>query len=225
MSGFRLHAIVLAATLAGACGPPHRPARPSTAASTDPDGDRIAGAADLCPREPEVYNGVDDGDGCPDRPRGREDCVWIDVLEILDRLTFDPGSAVLPARTQPIVEAVAATIAGNPQIEQVAVVGGRAPGEPDALAAERAAAVTAALVARGIAGDRLVPHDHLAPVTDPTGRVVWFVVLRIDGADARPASGDARWAPWDPDCPAKWKAHRERGAAIDCACLDARPPE
>jgi hypothetical protein len=194
---------------------------------SDLDGDRIAGAKDLCPNEPELYNGVDDEDGCPDRPRERDDCVRTDVLEIIDRVYFDPASSRLPTRTQPIIEAVAATIVGNPQLEKIGVVGGRAHDEPDRLAAERAVTVIKDLVAGGVPAPRLESHGHLGAISDKAeaNRAVWFVVLRIDGEDARPASGDARWAPWDPDCPAKWKAHRERSAAIDCSCLDARPPE
>jgi hypothetical protein len=44
------------------------PARaPADAAiDPDPDGDRIAGACDLCPTEAETYNGIIDEDGCPD---------------------------------------------------------------------------------------------------------------------------------------------------------------
>jgi hypothetical protein len=32
----------------------------------DPDHDRIVGACDLCPNDPETYNGIVDEDGCPD---------------------------------------------------------------------------------------------------------------------------------------------------------------
>ena len=35
-------------------------------ASDDPDGDRMRGACDLCPNDPETYNGILDEDGCPD---------------------------------------------------------------------------------------------------------------------------------------------------------------
>jgi hypothetical protein len=35
-------------------------------ADPDPDHDRIVGACDLCPNEPETYNGILDDDGCPD---------------------------------------------------------------------------------------------------------------------------------------------------------------
>lgn len=39
---------------------------PSQTDSTDPDGDRIVGAADRCPTTAETINGVFDQDGCPD---------------------------------------------------------------------------------------------------------------------------------------------------------------
>jgi hypothetical protein len=44
-----------------------RPAGPGSGA--DADGDGIADADDACPGEPEVFNGFDDEDGCPDHGR------------------------------------------------------------------------------------------------------------------------------------------------------------
>jgi hypothetical protein len=38
-------------------------------ADDDPDHDGIRGACDLCPNEPETYNGLLDADGCPDSSR------------------------------------------------------------------------------------------------------------------------------------------------------------
>lgn len=207
-----------------ACSAPARPAPPIPPASTDPDQDRVEGAADLCPNEGEVYNGTDDTDGCPDRAR-TEACVHSHPAEIIDRIFFMGGSAELKDVSLPIVDAIAQTIIGNPIIERVGVVGARDTSEPEAIALQRAESMTRALVARGVAAERLEPVAFSKASNEgDKARVVWFVVLRIDGQDTRPASGDARWMPWTRDCAGSWKAHRERGTALDCDCLNSPPP-
>lgn len=218
----------LVATLV-ACGaptqlPPAAPPPSPPPADPDPDRDRVEGDADLCPNEPEVYNGTDDEDGCPDRNRP-EDCVYNDYLEIVDRIFFAAGSAQIKDVSLPIVDAIAATIIGNPIIERIGIVGGRHVTEPAALALQRAEAMAQALVARKVPADRLetVAFSKASNEGDKS-RVVWFVILRIDGQDMRPASGDVRWMPWTRDCAGSWKAHRERGTALDCDCLNHPPP-
>ena len=152
----------------------------------------------------------------------RESCVWIEVFEILERVYFDPGSARLAPRKQPIVDAIADTINANPRIEKLGVVGGRAPDEPDALSHDRAMTVVNALVAKGVPARRLEAHGYLGPLNLENDRKsVWFVMLRVGGEDARPATGDARWIPWQRDCEASQKAHREQGAALDCDCVNS----
>jgi len=152
----------------------------------------------------------------------RENCVWIDVFEILERVYFAPGSAGLAPGKQPIVDAIADTINANPRIEKLGVVGSRAPGEPDALSHDRATTVVNALVAKGVPAQRLEAHGYLGPLNLENDRkVVWFVMLRVGGQDARPATGDARWIPWQRDCEASEKAHREQGAPLDCDCVNS----
>jgi outer membrane protein OmpA-like peptidoglycan-associated protein len=194
---------------------------PAPAPDPDPDGDRITGAADRCPREPEPYNGTDDDDGCPDKPSSG-DCVWIDVLQILDRIHFDRGSVEIPPASDPIMEAVAATIVGNPQLDRIAVIGGRAADESEKLAAARGFVVSKALITRGVPSDRLEAHGYSAPINADAAksRAAWFVVVRIDGEDARKPG--ATWAPWERDCAANWRAHQEKGAPLDCACKNAK---
>jgi hypothetical protein len=144
-------------------------------------------------------------------------CVWIDVFEILERIYFDAGSSRLRDPAKPIVDAVADTIKANPRIDTLGVVGARAANEPDALALDRANTMVAALVARGVPAKLLEAHGHLGPL-DGDPKMVWFVMLRVDGADRRPPAGDARWIPWQRDCAASWKAHREHGDPLDCDC-------
>jgi len=132
---------------------------------TDNDGDRIADANDKCPNEPETYNGFEDDDGCPDRGR----VVVTDTsLEILEQVYFAKDSEAIEARSRPIVDAIAATLAGNPEIAKVEIGGHASSDEGDVwgLSAHRASAVRDALVARGIAGSRIVvvPYGATQPV-------------------------------------------------------------
>lgn len=150
------------------------------------------------------------------------DCVWIDVFEILERVYFDPGSSRLRDRSMPIVDAIADTIKANPRIDKLGVVGARATNEPDALALDRATAMVAALVARGVPANQLEAHGYLGSI-DGDPKMVWFVMLRVDNADRRPLTGDARWIPWQRDCAASWKAHREHGHPLDCDCANTPP--
>jgi hypothetical protein len=151
-----------------------------------------------------------------------EGCVWIDVFEILDRVYFDPGSSHLRQRSEPIVDAIAETIKANPRIDELGVVGARAANEPDAVALDRATTMVGALVARGVQAQRLEAHGYLGSI-DGDPKMVWFVMLRVDGEDRRPPIGDARWIPWQRDCAGNWKAHREHGDPLDCDCAKAPP--
>src|SRR5690606_28958785 len=91
---------------------------------TDRDGDRVD--HDRCPDDPETYNGFEDDDGCPDRaPADRAHCVWTHVAAIIDRITFQPASAQVTPSSDPVLDAIASTLAGNPSIDRVGVVGAR----------------------------------------------------------------------------------------------------
>lgn len=52
----------------GAAGAPAQTSKDAAeGASIDADNDGITGRADLCPKKPETYNGIDDEDGCPEK--------------------------------------------------------------------------------------------------------------------------------------------------------------
>jgi outer membrane protein OmpA-like peptidoglycan-associated protein len=133
----------------------------------DNDQDRILDEDDQCPNEPETYNGTDDGDGCPDHGHV---IVSDSQIVILEKLYFRRNSSEIDARQQPLVEAIAATLAFNPQILRIELSGHASDDESDpwALSAQRAAALHAALVARGVGPERLVirPFGNTRPV-DP----------------------------------------------------------
>ena len=87
----------------------------------DNDNDRILDKDDECPRidgetreeTAETYNGDDDDDGCPDRGR----VVVTDTkIEILDKIYFEYNKAVIKSESYPILDAIVATLEGNPDI-------------------------------------------------------------------------------------------------------------
>jgi len=114
----------------------------------DNDKDRILDRDDKCPNEPEVYNGYEDEDGCPDRGRI---VVHSSNIEILDKIYFAKNADAIKAASGPILDAMAATLKGNPQVRVVEVQGHASSAEQDvwALSARRAGAVRAALTSRG----------------------------------------------------------------------------
>lgn len=141
----------------------------------DNDGDRNPDACDACPNEAELYNGECDEDGCPDCGR----VLLIETrLMIVDRCYFARRSDALDERSLAVLGAVADTLEGNPQIVAVRVLGSIARGEPAALALARAEAVVDALVARGIARDRL--HAEAAAPEGSSPRAVRFEIRCAD---------------------------------------------
>jgi outer membrane protein OmpA-like peptidoglycan-associated protein len=120
-----------------------------TRGDLDEDHDGIADRDDHCPNEPEAMNGFEDDDGCPDRGRV---LLTSTSIEILDRVFFVVDGATPPPAATPLLDAVAATLRGNPDIRAVEIAGHATAGEDDpwGLSARRAAAVRSALVSRGV---------------------------------------------------------------------------
>ena len=86
----------------------------------DNDHDRILDVNDKCPNEPETYNGFEDEDGCPDKglvivQRGK--------LEILDKIYFETDKDIIKEVSFPLIDAIAATIKGHPEIALIEVQG------------------------------------------------------------------------------------------------------
>jgi len=122
----------------------------------DNDKDKILDNDDRCPNEPETKNGFEDEDGCPDRGR----VVVTDTkIEILDKVYFEYNKAIIKSESYPILDAVAATLEGNPDIQLIEVQGHTDERGNDAynlsLSDKRAKAVVAYLVDKGIAQSRL----------------------------------------------------------------------
>jgi outer membrane protein OmpA-like peptidoglycan-associated protein len=127
--------------------------RTSPVAATDSDRDGIPDSQDKCPNEPETYNGIEDSDGCPDRGRV---IISQSSIQILDQLFFKRDSSKLEANTRPMIEAIAATLKGNPDLSLIEVAG-HACGDsnPRDISQSRADAVRGALVGLGVEGRRL----------------------------------------------------------------------
>jgi outer membrane protein OmpA-like peptidoglycan-associated protein len=156
----------------------------------DNDQDKIPDVDDKCPNEPETYNGFDDEDGCPDRGR----VIVTDAsIQILDKIYFGPGVTVPPPAAGPLLDAVAQTLIGNPQIRRLEIQGHAAKDEADpwGLSAARAGAVKGALVARGVHQTLdVVPYGDTMPVGDAAqSRRAEFQIL--DRKDDAPTASDA----------------------------------
>ena len=168
---------------------------PSTAAAAaadadagaEPDSDRdgIPDRVDLCPDEPETYNGFEDTDGCPDRGHPHHADVEIRILVHVD---FAAGSAALSADARDVVDKLAATMAHRPDLLLIEAAGlaNAKEASPNALSKRRAESVVAALVAKGISKDRLramgygalCPELGLGSSPERAQRIVRFVIVQ-----------------------------------------------
>jgi outer membrane protein OmpA-like peptidoglycan-associated protein len=158
-------------------------------AGPDRDADGIADVMDRCPEAAESWNGGDDEDGCPDRGRV---VVSEASIQVLEAIYFASRSEEIPAEAAPLLDAIAATLQGNPEIVSVDVVGHAGDDEEGAweLSSRRAAAVKRALVTRGVTGARLrlTPAGATRPLDDhpgsPKNRRVDFTIARRSQAPA-----------------------------------------
>jgi outer membrane protein OmpA-like peptidoglycan-associated protein len=155
---------------------------------SDNDRDRISDRDDKCPNEPETYNGFEDTDGCPDRGR----VVVTDTsIEVLDLIYFTKSTAAVDRKSYPILDAIVATLRGNPSIKKIEIGGHASDDEPDAwsLSSRRASAVRQYLIDRGIEPRRLaiVPYGATRPLhrngTDKNRRADFLIAQREEVAE------------------------------------------
>jgi len=158
----------------------------------DNDRDRILDVNDACPNDPETYNGTDDEDGCPDTGSV---IIEENQIVILEKIYFETDSAVILPRSYPIVDAVAATLNGNPQISLIEIQGHadeRATDEYNIrLTRDRAASVLEALVERRVVRERLrsggygercpVDPRHNAEAWERNRRVEFKIIRTEEG--------------------------------------------
>lgn len=149
----------------------------------DNDADGKPDATDSCPNEPETYNGKEDEDGCPDKGSV---IVQDNNVLILEKIQFKTGSAEILAQSMPIVEAVAATLKGNTQLELLEVQG-----HADIRGAEyanvkltqaRAESVVKAIVERGVAASRVraMGYGSYCPIDPASNAAAWEKNRRVE---------------------------------------------
>ena len=157
----------------------------------DNDNDRILDADDQCPRKDgetveetaETYNGNEDEDGCPDRGR----VVVTDTkIEILDKIYFEYNSDVIKKQSYPILDAIAGTLKGNPDIRLLEIQGHTDERGSDSynleLSGRRAASVRRYLTENGVEAKRLQSQGYgeTQPLDPRSNEQAWAKNRRVE---------------------------------------------
>lgn len=165
-------------------------ARADQAGADDRDGDGILGAADQCPDEPglapkgcplrdddgdgilnpedrcpdvcEVYNGIDDDDGCPE-PNPGDDPEIVAILGPIEGLSFDIRRATIRPSSYARLDAIAKVLLRHSGVG-ISVSGHSDDRLPElmrriSITGQRADSVVAYLIMKGVARDRLESVD------------------------------------------------------------------
>jgi outer membrane protein OmpA-like peptidoglycan-associated protein len=149
----------------------------------DNDSDRILDVDDHCPNDPETYNGYQDEDGCPDKGLVILEDTQITILE---KVYFETDSAIIMARSFPLLDAVAATLNASPQIMLVEIQGHADERGSDGynikLTRARAASVMNALIERGVLKGRLrsAGYGERCPVDPKSNAAAWEKNRRVE---------------------------------------------
>ncbi len=140
----------------------------------DSDGDGVVDRLDKCPGELETKNGYKDNDGCPDELPPN----LAKIVGVLQGLKFLPNKAVLAKESLPILDEASQTLQEYPTI-RVEISGHTdnvgVPADNLLLSQQRADAVKAHLVGKGVDPNRLVAlgFGSTKPIGDnktPAGR-------------------------------------------------------
>jgi len=149
----------------------------------DNDKDRILDVDDKCPNEPETYNGYQDEDGCPDKGRV---VVHKGRIEILDKIYFETDKAIIKPVSYPILDAIGATLKGNPQILLIEIQGHADERGADSynmrLTDDRAHAVMKYFTNKGVEGNRLKAkgYGETRPVDKNHNEEAWSKNRRVE---------------------------------------------
>ncbi len=166
----------------------------------DTDGDRIMDSVDQCIEEPEVYNGLEDADGCPDElpPEIKE------FEGAIEGITFDFGKATIRPTSKPDLDKAVAVMTEYEDV-RVKITGHTDNvGDPETnlqLSKDRALAVKQYLTDAGVAGDRIETEgkgDTSPRDTNDTEegraknrRIEFIVLVRGPNDDDAPESPDS----------------------------------
>jgi len=147
------------------------------ACNEDTDLDGIPNHKDLCPQDPEIYNGYRDDDGCPDLMPERA-LLATDRIEILEPISFADGSPEPASSAQPVLREIARVLGENPRIRiriEVHLDNTLAAEEALRLSRLRAESVKRRLEELGVGPDRLLAlgkgnEEPIAPGDSAFGR-------------------------------------------------------
>jgi OmpA-OmpF porin, OOP family len=143
----------------------------------------VCSGLDKCPNEPETYNGFEDEDGCPDKGRV---IVHKGRIEILDKIYFETDKAIIKPVSFPLLDAIAATLKGNPQILLVEIQGhADERGSDDhnlKLTDDRAHSVKDYVVKKGVEEGRLQAkgYGETRPVDKRHNEEAWSKNRRVE---------------------------------------------
>lgn len=159
----------------------------------DNDKDQIPDKKDKCPNDPETYNGFEDEDGCPDK--GKVIIEGSDIV-ILDKVMFETNSAKILPESNPILDAVAATLKAHPEFQVVEVAGHADERSSDAynlkLTRDRAQSVVEALKSRGLKAGRLLSQGYgeYCPLDKARTPAAWEKNRRVEFKVVKTEDGD-----------------------------------
>ena len=131
----------------------------------DNDADGLLDDADRCPVVAETANGFEDGDGCPDDAptRARVDELSRTIV-ITEKVFFETGRARIEAKSDALLDEIARLLVSRTDLRKVRVSGYTDSLGSDRsnlrLSRDRAVAVRAALVARGVAAERIEAQGY-----------------------------------------------------------------
>jgi outer membrane protein OmpA-like peptidoglycan-associated protein len=143
----------------------------------DTDGDGVSDDIDQCPTEKETHNDYLDGDGCPDTPPQLV-VVTNEQVEIKEVINFETGSALILPDSHAVLDDVLRVLSDAPRMRLRIEGHTDSEGGEDAnfdLSRNRAEAVRAYLLRKGVAPDRLsaLGFGETRPIDTnrtPTGR-------------------------------------------------------
>jgi len=112
---------------------------------------------DKCKNEKEIFNGVDDEDGCPDKAKVE---ITAEKIAILEKVNFKTGKATIMKNSFELLDQVANVFIQYPRIKKVQVEGHTddrgSEKSNKRLSQRRADAVLKYLVGKGVEAERLV---------------------------------------------------------------------
>ena len=149
----------------------------------DNDKDRILDKLDKCPNEPEEYNNFEDEDGCPDRHGAK---LTESGIVTLEPINSEYNKAIIKKDSFYILDAVVASLQGNPDITLLEIQGHTDERGDDAynldLSIRRAAAVLKYLTDHGVDANRLESQGYgeTMPVDKSHTERAWAKNRRVD---------------------------------------------